>query len=153
MRKDAGFTVLELLTVIAIAGVLAAIAVPNFLRYQSNLRLKGALSTLHGDLVGARMLAIKSGFEYKVAFSSGGYLIIKGDSSSGSTFNAVTNTEITRNFADEYPGVTAAPVPDLVFSPKGMVGAVPDPPVEITLQNAQRSQTITIYFTGKIKVT
>ena len=150
MRKDAGFTLLELLTVIAIAGVLAAIAVPNFLSYQYNSRLKGALSTLRGDLVGARMLAIKSGFEYQVAFSSGGYLIIRGDSSSGSTFDPNTNTEVTRNFADEYPGVTASAAADPVFSPKGTVAAAP---VIITLQNAQRSQTITIYITGKIKVT
>jgi prepilin-type N-terminal cleavage/methylation domain-containing protein len=146
MRKDAGFTLLELLTVIAIAGVLAAIAVPNFLSYQYNSRLKGALSTLRGDLVGARMLAIKSGFEYQVAFSSGGYLIQQGNLSLNSTSYT---TEVTRNFADEYPGVTASVTPSApVFSPKGTVAAAP---VIITLQNAQRTRTITIHMAGKIK--
>lgn len=147
MRKDAGFTLLELITVIAIAGVLTAIAVPNFLAYQSNSRLKGALSTLRGDLVGARMLAIKRGLECQVAFSSGGYLIQLGNLSSSSTSWTI---EVTRNFADEYPGVTASVTPsDPVFSPKGTVAAAP---VTITLQNGQRTQTITIYIAGKIKV-
>jgi len=146
MRKDAGFTVLELLTVIAIAGVLTAIAVPNFLTYQSNSRLKGALSTLRGDLVGARMLAIKRGFEYQVAFNAGGYLIQRGNFGSGSTS---WNTEVTRNFNDEYPGVTVSGSSNPVFSPKGTVAAAP---VTITLQNSQRSQTITIYIAGKVKV-
>ncbi|MBC8432834.1 MAG: GspH/FimT family pseudopilin [Desulfobacterales bacterium] len=149
MRKDAGFTLLELITVIAIAGVLTAIAVPNFLTYQSSSRLKGALSTLRGDLVGARMLAIKRGVEYQVAFSSGGYQIIRGDLSSGSTFDPINNTEVARDFADEYPGVTVSGSSNPVFSPKGTVAAAP---VTITLQNSQGSQTITIYIAGKVKV-
>lgn len=148
MRKDAGFTLVELMIIIVIAGALTAIAVPNFLTYQRNFRLKGALSTLRGDLVGARMLAIKRGFEYQVVFSSGGYLIIRGDLSSGSTFNPITNTEIARNFADEYTGVTASATSNPVFSPKGTVTPFP---VTITLQNGSRSKTITIYIAGKIK--
>ena len=146
MRKDAGVTVLELLTVIAIAGVLAAIAVPNFLSYQSNSRLKGALSTLRGDLVGARMLAIKRFVQYRVVFTAGGYTIQRGNLSTGST---AYTTEITRNFADEYQGVTAAATANPVFSPKGTVTGAP---VTITLQGGQRTHTITIFIAGKIKV-
>ena len=146
MRKDAGFTLLELITVIAIAGVLTAIAVPNFLTYQSSSRLKGALSTLRGDLVGARMLAIKRGVEYQVAFTSGGYTIQRGNLSTGSTSYT---TEVTRNFADEYTGVTASATSNPVFSPKGTVTPFP---VTITLQSGQKSQTITIYIAGKVKV-
>ena len=148
MRKDAGFTLIELIIIIAIVGALTAIAVPNFMTYQSNFRLTGALSSLRGDLVGVRMLAIKGNKEYQVVFSSGGYLIIKGDSSTGSTFDA-NNPELTRNFADEYQGVTAAATANPVFSPKGTVTPAP---VTITLQGGQRTQTITIFIAGKIKV-
>lgn len=146
MRKDAGFTLIEVIIVIAIAGVLAGIAVPNFLTYQSNYRLKGALSSLRGDLVGARMLAIKRGVEYQVAFSSDGYLIQRGNLSSSSTSYT---TEVTRNFADEYQGVTASATANPVFSPRGTVTPAP---VTITLQNDLKSQTITVYVAGKIKV-
>nr|MBC8362435.1 GspH/FimT family pseudopilin [Candidatus Desulfatibia profunda] len=147
MRQNAGFTVFELLIVIAIAGVLTAIAVPNFLGYQYSYRLKGAISTLRGDLYGTKMLAIKRGVQYKVVFTADGYQIQRGTSSSG-TFT-LDQTEITRNFADEYPGVTAdtAATANPVFSPRGTAT-----PVTITLKTSQKSQTITISLAGRIKV-
>ncbi len=147
MRKDAGFTLIELIIIIVIVGALTAIAVPNFMTYQSNFRLTGALSSLRGDLVGARMLAIKRFVQYRVVFSSGGYLIQRGTSSSGAFISAAD--ELTRNFADEYTGVTASATADPVFSPKGTVTPAP---VTITLQGGQRTQTITIFIAGKIKV-
>lgn len=146
MRQNAGFTVFELLIVIAIAGILTAIAVPNFLGYQSSYRLKGALSTLRGDLYGTKMLAIKRGVQYKVAFTANGYQIQRGNLSTGSTSYT---TEITRSFADGYPGVTAdtSATADPVFNPRGTSTAV-----TITLNTSQKSQTITISIAGRIKV-
>jgi len=146
MRQNAGFTVFELLVVIAIAGILTAIAVPNFLGYQYSYRLKGAISTLRGDLYGTKMLAIKRGVQYKVAFTADGYQIQRGNLSTGSTSYT---TEITRNFANDYPGVTAdtAATANPVFSPRGTAT-----PVTITLKTSQKSQTITISLAGRIKV-
>ncbi|MEE8430493.1 MAG: prepilin-type N-terminal cleavage/methylation domain-containing protein [Candidatus Desulfatibia sp.] len=146
MRKDAGFTLIELIIIIVIVGALTAIAVPNFMTYQSNFRLRGALSTLRGDLVGARMLAIKRFVQYRVFFTAGGYQIQRWDEDTTSYID-----EVTRNFADEYQGVTAAATANPVFSPKGTVTPVP-PPITITLQGGQRTQTITIFIAGKIKV-
>lgn len=147
MRKNSGFTLLELIIIIVIAGVITAIAVPNFLTYQYSYRLRGALSTLRGDLYGAKMLAIKRGVQYKVAFTSGGYQIQRGTTSAGNF--VLGANEITRNFADEYPGVTVdtSATADPVFSPRGTSTGV-----TITLQNSQKFQTITISFAGRIRV-
>lgn len=42
MKTQKGFTLIELMTVIAIIGILAAIAIPNFLSYRNKARLSEA---------------------------------------------------------------------------------------------------------------
>lgn len=46
MRKDAGFTLVELMIVVAILGIISALAIPNFLRYQAQSRQSEARTNL-----------------------------------------------------------------------------------------------------------
>lgn len=51
-RKNKGFTLIELMIVVAIIGILAAIAIPNFIRYQLRSKTSEARTNLGGIKTG-----------------------------------------------------------------------------------------------------
>ncbi len=70
-RRSAGYTLTEVLIVVAIIGILSLITVPVFMNFQRQGMFKGAMRTVATDLRSARSNAIKTSQDIRVEFVTG----------------------------------------------------------------------------------
>ena len=68
-KKNAGFTLIEVLIVMAIIGIVTGFAIPTFLDILPNWRAKAAATDLFSNLQLAKMAAIRGGGDCVVTFS------------------------------------------------------------------------------------
>lgn len=144
-RRTAGFSLLELLIVIAILGIVAAIAVPRFTDANAQRDLDNAARQLVVDLRWAAQMAANSVETVKVVFvnaSPYGYRVVQG---TGETVIKPTNSFPTTVI---FPSVVSAVSFDVFGKPTG--GA----DVSIALQNtAGQTRTVNIdYLTGRVRM-
>ena len=140
---------MEMMIVIGIIGIAAAIAIPAFMSMLPGMRLNGAARMVASDLMAARMNAVKQNNEFRVFFntpSADQYQILDDDDSDGvaDTGEAVT----TRNIQSEYPGVTMTSTNNPIFHPRGTATNL----ATITLQNSSGAKTVTISIAGRVKI-
>jgi len=70
-RRQAGFTMAELMIVIVIIAILSAIAVPSIINWLPNYRLKSAARDLFSNMQKARMQAVKENGDIVMMFDAG----------------------------------------------------------------------------------
>lgn len=85
LRKNSGFTALELATTIAIVAVIAALVMPPYLRWNRAHRLEGAATNLTADLEMAKVRAIRENAFVVVEFNTDSYTIFVDNGKGGGT--------------------------------------------------------------------
>ena len=73
--RSPGFTVVELMMVIAMIGLVTAIAVPNFIDFLPDYRLRSATRDLFSNFQKAKLTAIKRNVNTAVCFYGSGYVM------------------------------------------------------------------------------
>jgi len=70
MQKQTGFTIVELIITIALISIITAIAIPNFISWLPNYRLRSAAQDLLSNFQKAKLAAVKGNVNVAVCFKS-----------------------------------------------------------------------------------
>jgi prepilin-type N-terminal cleavage/methylation domain-containing protein len=68
-RGQGGFSIVELLIVVAVIAIMAAVALPNLAGYLRNYRIRGASQQVAGEIQNARMKAITQNVNRGITFA------------------------------------------------------------------------------------
>ena len=128
-----GFTLIDLMTAIAVAGILMAIAIPRFYAVLPGIRLASAARQVATDLQLARMRAISQRTPQGLTFNT------------ATTYNFTIGPD-TRDLSVLYPGTTVAVAPgNPIFTTVGSANAT-----TVTLSNNGTNRTVTVNTVGRI---
>jgi prepilin-type N-terminal cleavage/methylation domain-containing protein len=129
IRRHAGFTVIELLTVVAVLGLLVAMGIPAFRTFSRSADIKAAATQVAADAWFARQRAIATSDPYSIRFDPDGnsYSVFR-DDGNGTPSDAangqidtgeevVINRHLDERFDLSY--INLDPTNAAIFMPKG----------------------------------
>jgi type IV fimbrial biogenesis protein FimT len=168
MHNDKGFSLMELMTVIATLSILAAIAIPGFIGWRNNAQLGRAARDVYSSFQKAKAESVRRNGNCGIEFRANDYVIYM-DSDLSFDFNASNDQVIQTVNWSQYPGVRldlsqgggdglsfSNPDTGIVFAPDGLprnnVGSLGSGTVFITFQNSSRQNTVTISTVGNIQI-
>jgi prepilin-type N-terminal cleavage/methylation domain-containing protein len=153
-RFQRGYSLAELLTVMAIVGVLSLVTVPAFMNYAKTARLKNSLRQVSTDIRAARQRAVtRTTFvrlNVTTASPAPGKYQLEESTDRGTTYVAVPNTEKELqqfNYFAAAGAVTFRPNGTLVLAPGDTETTLVVKSNDTTVKN---NYTITVNLSGKV---
>ena len=158
MKTSKGFSLVELIIVMAIIGIVLAIASPSFYKYRQNTNLKEAARDLAGDISFWRQTSVAENVRYRIVFDqpSNSYTIQReSPANSGTYVDVSTKSPASISSAIIIMDGASAPsftggVAYITIQPRGTMSAG-----TVSLQHTSRlsTSTITTNLMGKVNVT
>lgn len=161
MKKNSGFTALELAITAAIFSILAVIAIPSMISWRKNTAYTGAVNTLRSDLAVAKQAAIKNNANVVAQFTSRGYVIFLDNGEGGGKVKSAIQDGEEKTIRERtlpadvkitiiaFPG-TEALKHKAVFNAKGLH---PSGAGSLVMTGGKKSTKITVNVSGKISAT
>ena len=141
-----GFTLVEMMIVIAVLAIIAAIAAPHFQTYMAQRRLNGAARLVMTDLMDARMKAVSENNQFKVFFlDTHQYKVLDDENNNGTEDTG--ETSVTKDIQTNYPGVTLSASAHPIFYPRGTAWGT-----TVTLTNTSGSKSVSVSTAGRVKI-
>jgi len=94
MRRDAGFTLVEMMIVVVVIGILAAVAIPNFVAMQSRAREAGTKANMHTFQLAAEDYAVMNDGRYSTDASAVITLVPGGEGNFRNSFSGTTGVGV-----------------------------------------------------------
>jgi type IV fimbrial biogenesis protein FimT len=150
-----GFSLVELLTTLAVIVTLAAISVPMISNAMASYRLKSAVATVTGAIQSTRYQAIYQGYSYQVVFDPTAKTFqVQSKPLTAASFSNVGSAAF---WAESAQQVTLNAATTLTFSPGGKVtlnnGAAACPCTMTLTYPGKTPEVITVSSYGNINVT
>ena len=150
MKRQAGFSLIELMTVIGIIAILAAIATPNVFVWAANSRFNRGVRDVQAAVQNMRLFALKENSLAKITFTSGASSTYQTDKWKRGLGAAAHQIE-TRSLP---PGVTVSYANsaggELIFNSRGMATAPPQT-IRVTGQDG-KFRDIIVNLTGRTQI-
>ena len=112
VRKNSGFTLIEVIVVTIIVGIIAAISVPNFFAFLSRQQMNSALEQLLGGVKETQQQAMRQGIQCRVNINIGTNTLT---GNPNGCLSSIRNLDDDITIRTNLPGGT----PGITFSPKG----------------------------------